>query len=571
MRIDRRRVLSLIGAGAATPACSRPISPGVPPTPGTGGVFRHGVASGDPGPRGAVLWTRLTPADPVQAQPIRLVVQIWPWEGARASSDLVGVAYVDATPERDWTAKIDLEHLDAFDGLEPGRDYAFQFGVAAGEPEQVSPIGRFRTLPEAESEAEVVFAVASCALHPGGYFNAYAAIAGLERVDAVVHLGDYIYEYGANARDYGMRTGLELERIPDPPHEIVTLDDYRRRHAQYKADPQAQAAHARAAWIMTFDDHEVTNDPWEGGAQNHNDGEGEWADRKAAALRAYLEWNPIREPRPGAPLHEAVRRSFRFGRTAELHMVETRLSARALQFEYEDLIGVDGRIDQARLNNPDRRLMGQAQLDWLGTAMTNDATWQVLGNQVLMAKLVVPDLVEAVGQPAIDAAMPELADYQQRRLAQMAELGAVGAPLNLDAWDGYPAERDRLYAKARAANARMVVLSGDSHAAWASNLHDVQGRVGIEFGATAVSSPQPSYSRALPGAPMADLITAASSDLEWCQFEPRGFFVLSLTPERVECRMMGVSTLMEPEFEVSEQARFAVAARTSGLGPLVRL
>ena len=567
MKIDRRTALGFLGAGAATPACAR----GVPPAPGTpGAVFLHGVASGDPSPTGVVLWTRITPGDPGQTNPIRLVVQIWPWASARTADDLAGTAYANAGLQRDWTVKIDLDRDEAFNALEPGRDYAFQFRVAAGAPDQVSPVGRFRTLSAADSDDEAVLAVASCSLHPGGYFNAYEAIAGLERVDAVVHLGDYIYEYGAGERDYGMRTGLELNRIPEPPHEIVTLDDYRRRHAQYKADPQAQAAHARAAWIMTFDDHEVTNDPWEGGAQNHNDGEGSWADRKAAALRAYLEWNPIREPGPGQPLHEAVRRSFQFGRTAALHMVETRLSARALQFEYEDLLLPDGRLDAVRLNDPERRMMGQAQLDALGQAMTNAATWQVLGNQVLMARLVIPDLIAAVGQSAIDAAMPDLADYQQRRLAEMAALGAVQAPLNLDAWDGYPAERERLYVKAREANARLIVLSGDSHAAWASNLHDEWGRVGVEFGVTAVFSPQPSFSRALPGAPMADLIAAASPDLEWCQFEPRGFFLLTLTPERAECRMMGLSTIMEPTFEVVEEARFEVRAGSTGMGPLQR-
>ena len=214
--------------------------------------------------------------------------------------------------------------------------------------------------------------------------------------------------------------------------------------------------------------------------------------------------------------------------------------------------------------------MGQAQLDWLGEAMTNDAAWQVLGNQVLMARLIVPNLVEAVGAEAIEAAMPSLQDYQQRRLREMAALGAVGAPLNLDAWDGYPAERARLYAKVREANGRLVVLSGDSHAAWASNLHDAEGQVGVEFGATAVSSPQPSYSRALPGAPMAQMVADASPDLEWCEFEPRGFLVLSLTPERAECRMIGLSTIMESAFETSERARFTVAATDGAIGPLTR-
>ncbi len=556
MKIDRRQVLGLLGAGAATPACATP-----PPTYAGPVEFLHGVAAGDPTPQGAVLWTRITPADPVPGVSIPVQVEAWPWEEGPPEATMPGLAAVATSAERDWTVKVDINRL------QPGCDYGYRFSVA-GRPAARSPIGRFRTLPAAQSTEAVVLAVASCSLYPGGWFNAYQAIAELDRVDAVVHLGDYIYEYGAAPSDYGMRTGLELNRIPEPPHEIVTLADYRRRHAQHKADPQAQAAHARAAWIMTFDDHEVTNDPWEGGAQNHNPDEGDWAARKVAALTAYLEWNPIRDPRPGTPLHEAVRRSFRFGRAAVLHMIETRLSARSRQLEYEDITAPDGTIDRARLDDPERRLMGQAQLDWLGEAMANDATWQVLGNQVLMARLVVPDLIEAVGPDAIEAAMPDLADYQQRRLREMAALGAVQAPLNLDAWDGYPAERDRLYAEVRQAEARLIVLTGDSHAAWASNLHDDQGRVGVEFGATAISSPQPSYSRALPGAPMADLTVAASPDLEWCEFEPRGFFVISLTPERAECRMMGVTTLLSPEFQTRERARFTVQARADGIGPL---
>lgn len=565
MKIDRRQALGLLGAGVAAPACSAAVPP-PPPYPGTV-AFRHGVASGDPSATGAVLWTRVTPLEPETPAMVPVTLFVGRGTGEDPSAPIL-VRQLQATQMRDFTVKVDLDQIGAV-GLEAGTEHWFHFSVPGTS--QRSPIGRFRTLPAGDSVDEVVWAVASCSLHPGGYFNAYQAIAELERVDAVIHLGDYIYEYGAEAGDYGMRTGLELNRIPDPPHETVTLADYRRRHAQYKADPQTQAAHARAAWILTFDDHEITNDPWAEGAQNHNEGEGSWAERKTHALRAYFEWHPIREPGPGQPLHEAVRRSFPFGRVAALHMIETRLSARARQFEYEDILAPDGTIDRVRLGDPDRRLMGQAQLDWLGKAMRQDTAWQVLGNQVLMARLVVPNLLEAVGPEVIEAAMPELADYQQRRLRQMAELGSVQAPLNLDAWDGYPAERERLYAAVRQAGARMIVLSGDSHAAWASTLHDGQGPVGVEFGGTAISSPVPSYSRALPGAPMADLLIAASPDLDWCEFGPRGFFVLSLTPDRAECRMIGVSTIMEPEFEVEDRARFGVTSQADGMGPLERI
>ncbi|WP_296817134.1 alkaline phosphatase D family protein [Brevundimonas sp.] len=553
MRIDRRQALGLIGAGAATSACATPSGPSeIDPS-----SFRHGVAAGDPSQDSIVLWTRLTfdSPGPPYLRHAWVEFEVSEDEGfERVVQSGLGMCRL----ADDWTFKVLVT------GLQAGRDYWYRFN-------SISPVGRFRTLPAEESTDEVVLAVASCSLHPGGYFNAYRAIAGLERVDAVVHLGDYIYEYGAGPTDYGMRTGLELGRIPEPAHEIVTLADYRARHAQYKADPDLQAAHARAAWIMTFDDHEVTNDPWEGGAENHDEGEGSWADRKAAALRAYLEWNPIREPAAGTPLHEAVRRSFQFGRSAALHMVETRLSARSEQLEYEHITAADGSLDRSRLDDPDRRLMGEAQLDWLGEALGNDAAWQVLGNQVLMARMVVPDITAAVGPAAIEAALPSLQPYQQRRLTQMAALGAGGFPMNLDAWDGYPAERDRLYARARSANARLVVLSGDSHCAWANTLSDARGRLGVEFGATAVSSPVPSYAQALPGAPLAEIMAAQNPEVEWCDFGPRGFFVLSLTPQAAECRMIGLSTIASRDFETEERARFRVEADGAGLGTLTRV
>jgi phosphodiesterase/alkaline phosphatase D-like protein len=158
-------------------------------------------------------------------------------------------------------------------------------------------------------------------LYGGGLFNVYDAIAKQPTLDAVLHLGDYIYEYGADG--YGADIARKIGRIVEPSHEILTLTDYRQRHAQVKRDANMQAAHARAAFICVWDDHEVANDDWIGGAENHDPAkEGDWKARKAAAMQAYFEWMPIRDPLPGRPW-EAINRSFEFGDLATLAMVET--------------------------------------------------------------------------------------------------------------------------------------------------------------------------------------------------------------------------------------------------------
>ncbi|MEH6665476.1 MAG: alkaline phosphatase D family protein, partial [Brevundimonas sp.] len=247
MRIDRRRVLGLIGAGAAAPAASARARQAAAAV-----AFRHGVASGDPLGDRVMLWTRVSPDRADAAVSVD-------WRVRPLDSDAVVASGTVVTgPERDHTVKVDVG------GLQPGAGYRFDFSVG----DVRSPEGRTRTLPAGGTE-EVVLAVASCQLHPGGLFNAYEAMAGLERLDAVVHLGDYIYEYGAGTDDYGMVTGAALNRVPEPAHEIVSLDDYRRRHAQYKTDADLQAAHARAPFICVWDDHEVANDSWTAGAQNH--------------------------------------------------------------------------------------------------------------------------------------------------------------------------------------------------------------------------------------------------------------------------------------------------------------
>jgi alkaline phosphatase D len=298
--------------------------------------------------------------------------------GAKSGAGVTG-------PDRDYTAKVDVTGLDA------GRAYTFTFEAGGA----TSPLGRTRTLPAGPTQ-DVVMAVASCALYPQGYFNAYQAIADLERVDLVLHLGDYIYEYGG-AESYGMGSPVAKERPHDPPREIVSLADYRVRHAQYRTDPGLQAASARAPWVVAWDDHETANDSFSGGAQNHSpESEGAWNARKAVALKAYYEWMPIREPAPGVGLAEASMRSFAIGDLAQLIMVETRLTARDQQLNLErDLPRVDGKANvaafNAKLNDPSRRMMSPQQEAWIAAEAARSVkaghAWQVLGNQVVMARV----------------------------------------------------------------------------------------------------------------------------------------------------------------------------------------
>lgn len=560
MTIDRRGVLGLLGLGA-TGACAT-----MGEAVSTDAVFAHGVASGDPATDSVLLWTRVTTAAP------RLDV-VWELASDERFGQIVARGRASTGGDRDHTVKVVAE------GLRSGTDYWFRFSVG----ETVSPVGRTRTLPEAASGEPVVLAVASCSLHPQGLFNAYDAIGRMETLHAVVHLGDYIYEYGAADDDYGMANGRRLNRIPEPAREITSLADYRARHAQYKADPDLQLAHARAPWIVVYDDHESANDSFDGGAENHQPEEGDWATRKAAALKAWFEWMPVREPQAGQSLEEATQRGFRFGRSASLHMLDTRLMARTKQLDYATdffVAGPDGQpvpdraAFMAKLNAPDRRLLGDEQLAWIERdtreAVEAGCGWQLIGNQVVMARVKGPDLAAMLPPAAIDVAVGRLPEAVQGRIRQVLALFAQDVPFNLDAWDGYPAERERLYAALKRAGARPVVLAGDSHTFWVDRLKDAQGQdVGVEFGTTGITSPSPVASLGLPEAQIAQVITAQNDEVEHVDFGPRGFVALTLTPDRLEARLIGVSTIEAKPYDTAAVRTYVVEAQSGGrLGPL---
>ena len=556
MTLHRRDLLSLFGAGAAGAA-----SPAVAGQ-ASSIAFLHGVASGDPQPDGMVIWTRVTPADP-SVRAVRVDWSVWR-DGDTAASVASGT--VEAGPDRDFTVKVPVT------GLQPGVDYRYAF--SAGETR--SPHGRVRTLPEGPTP-DVVLVVASCQLYPGGLFNAWDAVSKLERVDAVVHLGDYIYEYGAEPDDYGMASGARLNRVPEPAHEILSLADYRTRHAQYKSDPDLQAAHARAPFICVWDDHEVTNDAWTQGAENHTAAsEGDYATRKAAALKAYFEWMPIREP-AGGLTPEAIYRSFEFGDLASLLMVETRLLARGEQLRYiTDMPVVDGRPDvaafQTKRNDPARDLLGDRQRDWirstLQTSRASGKPWQVIGNQVVMARVQGPDITTMANPLQIAGLLATLPAAVRAQVQQSIELFKLGVPFNLDSWDGYPAGRERLYAAFAEAGVQPIVLAGDSHAFWVDDLKDDTGaRRGVEFGTSAISSPSPGD--AVPRLPLGAALMQANDEVVFCDQSAKGYVLLTLTPDQAKAELRTVSTLFAKPYEAGVLKTFTVAHGADGLGPIV--
>lgn len=548
MKMDRRSLLGLLGAGAASPAVAQGAN--------TGSVaFLHGVASGDPAARSAVFWTRVTPADP-SAGEVAVVLEVARDAGF---SDIVRRSTgLRAQAERDFTVKHDLEAQ----GLEPGVEYFYRF-VANGV---TSPVGRVRTLPEGAT-ADLALAVVSCQLYPGGLFNAYDALSKRERLDAVVHLGDYIYEYGAEPSDYGMTSGATLNRVPQPLHEIVSLADYRTRHAQYKTDPDLQAAHARAAFICVWDDHEVANDAWMMGAENHQpETEGDFATRKAAALRAYYEWMPIREPKTGE-LNAAINRSFDFGDLATLAMVETRLLARGEQMTFADMPktaegGPDVAAFEALRQAPDRDLLGERQRQWIGETLSRSKAagrpWQIIGNQVVMAKVRGPDISRMMPPEQLQQMVASLPEDVRSQVAAAIQLFKLGLPFNLDSWDGYPAGRERLYETFAAAGVAPIVLSGDSHAFWVNELHDKDGaRRAVEFGTSSISSPSPGDH--VGGLPLGAALSAANPEVKFCDQTSKGYVMLNITRDQVVGELWAVSTIAAKPYELKTVKTFAVS------------
>ncbi len=551
--LSRRTTLAALSATAALAALpARGAAPGDP-------VFRHGVASGDPDATSVVLWTRVTATGPVEVT--------WELASDARFTRIVRSGTFATGPDRDFTVKPLAE------GLAPGGRYFYRFRLGGA----VSPVGQTRTLPVGALD-RLGIALASCSNYAFGYFSAYAAIARDPAVDFVLHTGDYIYEYGADG--WGADISRRIGRVHQPAHEIVSLDDYRTRHAQYKTDAGAQAMHAAKPLLACWDDHESANNPWTGGAQNHQpDKEGDWAARRAASIQAYFEWMPVREPVPGRTRMQFWR-TWAFGDLATLSTLETRHTARALQIDYEPYrktiasFADAAAMERDAIAAPGRTMLAPELEADLAQAWTRSRElgqpWRLIGNPMPIARTRVPDVVALglIPDPATQAKpLPAAQD--------LAWKGKWNLPFYTDTWDGYEWARERLYAQARSAGVNdLIFLTGDSHSFWANRLADAGGRpMGIELGTAGITSPgdfvesgfDPATARRL------DLALAEHNpEVVWTDNLHQGFVRLELRRDGARATFVAVDTVLRPQTGTSVLSQWRIG-RSDGTLALDRL
>ena len=566
MTVTRRAALSTLFAGGVASCASSPkLTPYVADTPAATGTFSSGVASGDPRADRVVIWTRIGSTGGEALRGTQTVT----WQMARDDSFTRVVSEGTQTTgvARDGTVKVDVT------GLEPGAVYFYRFQHGS----EISPTGRTRTLPVGPLD-RARFAVVSCSNYPFGYFNVYDQIARQDDLDAVLHLGDYIYEYGYGS--YGDDVGERLGRRHAPGREIITLDDYRRRHRQYKSDPSSQAMHAAHPLIPIWDDHETSNNSWKDGAQNHTpETEGDWETRRRAALQAYYEWMPVRDPQPGRPW-EAFFRSFSFGNLLTLSAIETRLMARVREINRNDFIAsLQSPADVERfrrdvLNDPTREMLGAAQLQYLSDVMGRSKQagepWRLVANQIIMGRVIAPDLTKHVTEEQIVELEQE---WDQARA--FVKASTLGLPANFDAWDGYPAARERFYDMVRAQTDAegMIVVTGDTHTWWANDLTNDSGApMGVELGVCSVTSPTPYGKRFLggKGAEYGLLTNRENKDVRYLNGEGNGFIDLEIGRSSATATFRAVDNIESTSYNAYRRAAFEIKKDRTGIAKFGR-
>lgn len=454
--------------------------------------FYHGVASGDPLTDAVIIWTRITP------ETVQTIEGKWIVATDKDMKEVVQSGDFTTNESKDFTVKVDVQ------GLDPGTYYFYQFEALDAK----SPIGRTKTAATGETEA-ANFAIVSCSNYEAGYFNALGRIAELENIDAVLHLGDYIYEYAVGR--YG-DTSLNRKHLPNK--EILELQDYRTRYALYRLDADFQKAHQMHPFITIWDDHEISNNAYQTGAQNHQSEEGDYNVRKSIAKQVYYEWLPVRNNE-----EDHLYRTFEYGDLVDVIMLDERLAGRSPQ--------VDS-ITQADFRSPERSMLGKAQLQWFKDQLSaSDATWKLIGNQVIFSKL------------------------------DISALGWRGV-INKDAWDGYPVEQEDIISFLKSNDIENVVfVTGDTHRAWAFEVPesidaykaDTTATVAVEFGATSITSANTDESVSLDTTLMIEqrsMDPAYNPHMKYNNQHDHGYILLSLNSEEAKAEFRVVETIKEP-------------------------
>lgn len=557
--ITRRQLLRNAVLGAGTVVVSTGIATTLMDCSGEGmveGRFDHGVASGDPLHDRVIIWTRVTPKD-AQTDTIQIS-----WEVSEAPNfkGLIRSGSTLANAHHDFTVKVDVLNL------RPDTQYYYRFSTVNGQ----SRPGRTKTLPVGGVDKVQLLAM-SCSTYSAGYFHVYAQAAKEKNVDAALHLGDYIYEHGRDG--YASEDAEALGRLVVPEGELLSLEDYRARYAQHRADSDLQDFHSALPIIAVWDDHEIANNAWREGAENHSpDSEGQFLERLTAALKAYSEWMPIR---PKVDTDAAsLYRSFQFGNLVNLMMLDTRIAGRDLPLNITDYVDDSGTFDLDRYtheaNDPSRTLLGEKQLHWLKEQMLVDTKWQVLGQQVLMGAMTLPGAIatlqlsvsgfaELAGVAQLAAKDPDaLTDEQRLLLSEKGHLLQLPQlPYNLDAWDGYAAEREDILSFASSNNRNLVVLAGDTHNAWANNLPVGNASAGVEFATPSVSSPG---IEAFFGLDTPEKIVETEAgvlqlieNLRYTNLADRGFLKITFTHDAVTADWTYVSSIKERTYSILDE------------------
>ena len=495
--------------------------------------FKLGVASGDPLPDGIVLWTRLV-ADPYDASSMGTSPVHVEWEIAADPRfrRVVRRGAAVADPALAHSVHVDVRHLA------PARDYWYRFRTGG----ELSPAGRTRTAPPPRSHLRGLrLGVVNCQNWQNGYWPAYTALAE-EDLDAVLHLGDYIYEFDPRSV-YTDR----LHTTPATPglDQLVTLADYRARHAQYKTDPALQAAHAAFPWIVTWDDHDVESNYADLLDENSDTGArrqdtAAFALQRAAAYQAYYEHLPLRRRiDPGSPDYELYRR-FDFGDLLRLNVLDTRQHRTDQPGGFPSDFGPVA----AGTQNTAGTLTGDAQEGWLRDGLAGSpARWNVIAQQVMMSQIRFPNFFDPTHP------LPPIA--------------------NLDQWDGYDPARTRLLSFLRDAEVpNPIVLAGDVHSSWFSDLRierdDLDSDpVAVEFTATSVSSDFPIAF----DAPLKAYNPVLNPHVRYFDGSRRGYLRLSIDRQRWITDVRTVDSIAVRQSPVSTTASWAVAAGEPGLEP----